>query len=44
MSIPTIALVPPKPRLSIPARRVNVATCPACNHPLQYGDNCRCND
>lgn len=44
MSIPTIALVPPKPRLPIPPRSVSVDVCPACNKPLQYGDNCRCND
>lgn len=44
MTVPIIALIPPKPRLNIPPRRLAVDICPACHRPLQSGDNCRCND
>lgn len=44
MSVPTIALVPPKPRLNIPPRKVAVDICSACHRPLQNGDNFRCAD
>lgn len=44
MSVPTIALIPPKPKLNIPPRKLDVDICPACQRPLQNGDNCRCAD
>lgn len=44
MSVPTIALVPPKPKLNIPSRRLTVDVCPACHKPLRATDECRCSD
>lgn len=42
MSVPTIALVPPKPKLNIPRRKLGVPICPACHKPISELDECRC--
>lgn len=42
MTIPTIALLPPKPKLEIRPRRLTVDVCPACQRPLNELDECRC--
>lgn len=44
MSVPTIALIPPKPKLAIRQRRLTVEVCQACQQPIRDGDACRCND
>lgn len=42
MSVPVLALIPPKPKLAIPPRRLVVDICPACRRPVNEIDECRC--
>lgn len=36
----TIALIPPKPRLNIPRRKLDIAMCSSCDKPLNRTEEC----
>ena len=41
----TIALIPPKPVLNIPRRKLDIAVCYSCDKPLTATGECRgCSD